>query len=308
MCARRCCCCLNLSKKNRVSPHGLIYKDFPHIINQDGMYLFCRYWEPATTPRAMVMIIHGAGEHSGNYTNITPIFTQLSLFVFAHDHIGHGHSEGLRLRVSQFNHYVRDCIQHIEMMRERYPSLPLYIISHSLGGPIAINVATQKPHYIAGMIFMAPLVQMNPESATPLKMFCAKVMFHLMPNLILGYLDPPWLSSSAEEMQKLINDPLNCHGPYRMRFTVQVLQAVAKLEELLPKINTPLLIVHGEFDKLCGIKGSILLYKGVSSQDKTIKIFKEAFHQLHNEAPDIIVDLQKLIKNWLANRLPPMAK
>ncbi|XP_069793497.1 monoglyceride lipase-like isoform X3 [Narcine bancroftii] len=277
MCPERCCCCAKRPVKNRVSPQGLSYKDLPHIVNQDGNYLSCRYWEPATPSRAMMMIIHGAGEHSGCYTKLTSVLTDLSLFVFAHDHIGQGLSEGQRLKVSSFSTYVRDCLQHIDMMRERHPTLPLFLMSHSLfqGGSIALNILVSKPDTIAGLIFLAPLVQINPESATPCK------------------------------VKKIKEDPLNCRGPYRMRFIVQVLRAVNKLQKLLPKISTPMLIIHGEMDKVCDINGSLLLYKTVASQDKTFKIIKGAFHHLHQEAPHINAELQNLIQDWLKDRLPP---
>ncbi|XP_069793498.1 monoglyceride lipase-like isoform X4 [Narcine bancroftii] len=268
MCPERCCCCAKRPVKNRVSPQGLSYKDLPHIVNQDGNYLSCRYWEPATPSRAMMMIIHGAGEHSGCYTKLTSVLTDLSLFVFAHDHIGQGLSEGQRLKVSSFSTYVRDCLQHIDMMRERHPTLPLFLMSHSL-------------------------------------MCLARVMYLLLPNLSIGSLDPQWLSSSQEEVKKIKEDPLNCRGPYRMRFIVQVLRAVNKLQKLLPKISTPMLIIHGEMDKVCDINGSLLLYKTVASQDKTFKIIKGAFHHLHQEAPHINAELQNLIQDWLKDRLPP---
>ncbi|XP_069793496.1 monoglyceride lipase-like isoform X2 [Narcine bancroftii] len=305
MCPERCCCCAKRPVKNRVSPQGLSYKDLPHIVNQDGNYLSCRYWEPATPSRAMMMIIHGAGEHSGCYTKLTSVLTDLSLFVFAHDHIGQGLSEGQRLKVSSFSTYVRDCLQHIDMMRERHPTLPLFLMSHSLGGSIALNILVSKPDTIAGLIFLAPLVQINPESATPCKMCLARVMYLLLPNLSIGSLDPQWLSSSQEEVKKIKEDPLNCRGPYRMRFIVQVLRAVNKLQKLLPKISTPMLIIHGEMDKVCDINGSLLLYKTVASQDKTFKIIKGAFHHLHQEAPHINAELQNLIQDWLKDRLPP---
>ncbi|XP_051873521.1 monoglyceride lipase-like [Pristis pectinata] len=383
MCTGCCCCCARRPRKDRVSPHGLIYRDFPHFVNQDGNYLFCRYWEPVTPPRALVMIIHGGGEHSGCYMNLTSIFTDLSLFVFAHDHIGHGQSEGKRLQVPSFSIYARDCLQHIDMVRGHYPTLPLFLLSHSLGAPIAFDVVTKKPD-IAGLIFIAPLVRMNPESANALKMCCAIMLYHLMPNLNLGSLDPHWLSSSPEEglllkfwlllifghpvrlgvgrsrdrsrglpaglplglaemaihgsrqravegtapadcpllfwsyvrarvslekehtVQKILDDPLSCLGPYKMRLTIQVLHAVEKLEKLMPSITIPVLIAHGEADKLCDIKGSLLLYKNMASPDKTLKIFKNAFHHLHKEAPDIVAELQTLIRKWLSDRLPPM--
>lgn len=33
------------------SPQGVPYSDLPHIVNADGLHLFCRYWEPSGPPR-----------------------------------------------------------------------------------------------------------------------------------------------------------------------------------------------------------------------------------------------------------------
>lgn len=36
---------------NRRSPQGVPYTDLPHIVNADGLHLFCRYWEPDSPPK-----------------------------------------------------------------------------------------------------------------------------------------------------------------------------------------------------------------------------------------------------------------
>ncbi|XP_072329154.1 monoglyceride lipase-like isoform X1 [Scyliorhinus torazame] len=300
MCAG--CCCPR--KRDRVSPQGVTYKDIPHFVNGAGNYIFCRYWEPKASPRALVMIIHGAGEHSGRYLGIASMLTNHSLFVFSHDHVGHGQSDGKRMHVSDFRVFVRDCLQHFDMIVSRYPNLKVFILAHALGGSMAIYVANERQSYISGVIFIAPMVLLNPESVTPAKMFCAKVMYHLVPNLALGYMDPRWLSRSLKEVKNFENDPLNYHGPYRVKFTVEVLQAVAKLEKVLPSITWPMLILHGDADKLCDIRGSFLLYKKASSTDKTLKIFSKCFHQLHREVPRVQGELFALIGKWIDERLP----
>ncbi|XP_067908258.1 monoglyceride lipase-like [Heterodontus francisci] len=306
MCARCCCCCAAPNRRNsRVTPQGLFYKDVPHFVNADGDYIFCRYWEPKTPPRGLVMIIHGAGEHSGRYRGIASMLTKQSLFVFSHDHLGHGQSEGKRMTVSNFRIYIRDCLQHFDMVVERYPNLKVFLISQSMGGSISIHVANERQNHIGGVIFMAPLVLMNPESATPLKICCAKMLYHLLPNLTVGYMDARWLSRSKKEVSNFQDDLLNYHGPYRMKFTVQVLEAVANLEKLLPKITWPILILHGEADKLCDIRGSFLLYKLAASSDKSLKVFSKCFHELHHELPKVTAEVFALIGKWLNERLPP---
>ncbi|XP_078399153.1 monoglyceride lipase-like [Cetorhinus maximus] len=296
------------SKKDRVTPQGLVFKDFPHFINESGNYIFCRYWEPKTPPRALVMIIHGAGEHSGRYPGIVSMFTKHSLFVFSHDHVGHGQSEGKRMSVPHFRVYIRDSLQHFDMIVNRFPNLKVFILAHAMGGTIAIYVANERQSYIAGVIFIAPLVLLNPESATPAKMCCAKMLYHIVPNLTLGYVDPQWLSRAQKEVKNYENDPLNYHGPYKMRFAVMVSQAVAKVEKILPSITWAMLILHGDADKLCDIRGSFLLYKMAASSDKTMKIFNNCYHQLHREMPRVTAEVFQLIGKWVNDRLPPLAQ
>lgn len=37
----------------RRSPQGVPYSELRHIVNADGLHLFCRYWEPDGPPRSV---------------------------------------------------------------------------------------------------------------------------------------------------------------------------------------------------------------------------------------------------------------
>ncbi|XP_062924502.1 monoglyceride lipase-like [Mobula hypostoma] len=301
-----CCYCPRrpIEADERRTPQGLFYRDLPHFINADGSRLFCRYWMPKTPVRALMMIIHDAGEHSGRYENLVELFLELSLLVFSHDHVGHGQSEGKRLNISDFRIYIRDCLQHIDIMKRQHPNLKLYTISFSMGGLIQIYIMNKRPNIVAGAIFLAPLVLMNPESATPIKMFLAKVMYHMLPRLPLGYIDPHAISTNEHEVVSYINDPLVCNGPVNVKYFVEVLHALSKIEKVFPTISSPLLIMHGDWDALSDIRGSFIMYGKVASIDKTFKIFQSAFHDLHHEQPDIVNEVLASLKAWLMERLP----
>ncbi|XP_067854496.1 monoglyceride lipase-like isoform X2 [Heptranchias perlo] len=302
------CCCFKKAQKgeDRMTPQGLFYKDLPHFINADGNYLFCRYWEPPTPPRALVMIVHSAGEHSGRYSEVVSLLLKHSLYVFAHDHVGHGQSEGEGMMVSHFGIYVRDTLQHIDMMKRSHPHLRIYLFSTSMGGLISLYVANERQNDIAGMIFIAPLVLMNPESATFTKMFCARLLKNFLPQVALGYMDPRSVSRDEEKVIDYIRDPLNYHGPVRVRFATEVLHALIKLEKILPTISTPMLILHGDADKLSDVRGSYIMYGKVASLDKTLKVYEHAAHQLHRELPSVTEEVFKVIDGWLEERLPPI--
>ncbi|XP_074008998.1 monoglyceride lipase isoform X1 [Numenius arquata] len=308
------------------SPQNIPYKDLPHIINADGQYLFCRYWKPAATPRALVFIAHGAGEHCGRYDDLAQRLTGLNLFVFAHDHVGHGQSEGDRMVVSDFHVFVRDSLQHIDLMKKEHPELPILILGHSMGGAISILTVSERPSEFSGMLLISPLVVASPEVATPIKdlalsvislaltssvtacfplpqVFAAKVLNFVLPNLSLGSIDPNAISRNKKEMESYTSDPLVYHGGMKVSFVIQLMNAIARIERALPKLTLPILVLHGSSDKLCDIKGSYLLMDTVQSQDKTLKVYEEAYHALHKELPEVSTSVFTEILTWIGQKV-----
>uniref|UniRef100_A0A8D0AYU4 Monoglyceride lipase n=2 Tax=Salvator merianae TaxID=96440 RepID=A0A8D0AYU4_SALMN len=287
----------------RRTPQNIPYRDLPHLVNADGQYLFCRYWKPATMPRGLVFVAHGAGEHCCRYDDLAQMLTGNSFFVFAHDHVGHGQSEGDRMVVSDFHVFVRDALQHIDLMRKDHPGLPVFLLGHSMGGAISILTACERPNDFSGMVLISPLVVASPDVATPIKVFAAKVLNLLLPNLSLGSIDPNVVSRNKKEVESYTSDPLVHHGGMKVSFVIQLLNAIAKIERCLPKLTLPILVLHGIPDKLCDIKGSYLLMDTASSQDKTLKVYDEAYHALHKELPEVTTSVFKEIQTWIGQKL-----
>ncbi|XP_053325564.1 monoglyceride lipase [Spea bombifrons] len=287
----------------RVSPQGVPYKDLTHFVNEEGQNLYCRYWKPTTPPRALVFISHGAGEHCCRYDDLAQILTGLNISVFSHDHVGHGQSEGERMIVSDFNVYVRDGLQHVDLMKKEHPDLPMFIIGHSMGGAISILMASERPADFSGVILISPLVLPNPESATSFKVFAAKILNHVLPNFSLGCIDPNFVSRNKKEVESYVTDPLVYHGGMKVSFGVQLLNATSRVERALPNFKLPLLLFHGTADKLCDIRGSHLMMDTVPSEDKTLKVYDTGFHALHKELPEVTSSVFQEIENWLLQRI-----
>ncbi|MCJ8734805.1 hypothetical protein PDJAM_G00239570 [Pangasius djambal] len=286
------------------TPQGVPYSELLHIINADGLHLFCRYWEPEGAPKALVFVAHGAGEHCSVYADVAQSLTQHSLFVFAHDHVGHGQSEGERMNIKNFQIYIRDSLQHIDLIRTRYPNLPIFILGHSMGGAISILTACERPQDFAGMVLIAPMIQMNPESATPFKVFIAKVLNHMAPSLSVGSIDPKLISRDPKQVQSYESDELVYHGGLRISFGMQLMAASSRIETELPNISWPFLLLHGTADKLCDIRGSHLMYNQAKSTDKKIKVYDGAYHALHHELPETAESVLQEVITWIIERLP----
>ncbi|XP_054543698.1 monoglyceride lipase isoform X3 [Talpa occidentalis] len=312
----------------RKTPQSVPYQDLPHLVNADGQYLFCRYWKPTGTPKALVFVSHGAGEHCGRYDEVAQMLVGLEMLVFAHDHVGHGQSEGERMVVSDFSVFIRDVLQHVDVMQKDYPGLPVFLLGHSMGGAIAILTAAERPGHFSGMVLISPLVIANPESATtfkdyskilknlmepafrvvntwsprPLWVLAAKVLNLVMPNMSLGPIDSSVLSRNKAEVDIYNSDPLICRAGLKVCFGIQLLNAVSRVERALPKLTLPFLLLQGSADRLCDSKGAYLLMESAKSQDKTLKIYEGAYHVLHKELPEVTNSVFQEINLWFSQR------
>ncbi|KAM5305377.1 monoglyceride lipase isoform 1-T3 [Glossophaga mutica] len=286
----------------RRTPQSVPYQDLPHLVNADGQYLFCKYWKPTGTPKALIFVSHGAGEHCGRYDELAQMLVGLELLVFAHDHVGHGQSEGERMVVSDFHVFIRDVLQHVEIMQKDYPGLPVFLLGHSMGGAIAILTAAEKPGHFSGMVLISPLVLANPESATTFKVLAAKVLNLVLPNMSLGPIDASVLSRNKTEVDLYNTDPLICRAGLKVCFGIQLLNAVSRVERALPKLTLPFLLLQGSADRLCDSKGAYLLMESAKSQDKTLKIYEGAYHVLHKELPEVTNSVFHEINMWVSQR------
>uniref|UniRef100_A0A0G2JYI5 Monoglyceride lipase n=1 Tax=Rattus norvegicus TaxID=10116 RepID=A0A0G2JYI5_RAT len=286
----------------RRTPQNVPYQDLPHLVNADGQYLFCRYWKPSGTPKALIFVSHGAGEHCGRYDELAQMLKRLDMLVFAHDHVGHGQSEGERMVVSDFQVFVRDLLQHVNTVQKDYPEVPVFLLGHSMGGAISILAAAERPTHFSGMILISPLILANPESASTLKdnltitktslekaaevsmawipyafhlwVLAAKLLNFVLPNISLGRIDSSVLSRNKSEVDLYNSDPLICHAG-----------------------------VKGSADRLCDSKGAYLLMESSPSQDKTLKMYEGAYHVLHKELPEVTNSVLHEINTWVSHRI-----
>lgn len=67
-------------------------------------------------------------------------------------------------------------------------------------------------------------------------------------------------------------DELNFHGGVRVSFGMQLMAAASRIEAEIPSIKWPFLLLHGDTDKLCDMRGSTMMYENAPSSDKNIKV------------------------------------
>jgi lysophospholipase len=104
------------------------------------MKLYYRLWKPEH-PQGLLLFVHGAGEHSGQYSHIGMECSHRHLAFIAPDLRGFGMSEGKRGYIRQFKDYLDDLDELVIQLQIQFSELPIFLFGHSFGGLVAIRYA-----------------------------------------------------------------------------------------------------------------------------------------------------------------------
>ncbi|MBV24840.1 MAG: lysophospholipase, partial [Gemmatimonadetes bacterium] len=99
-----------------------------------GGDLHVRLWTPSSTPRAIILVLHGYAEHGGRYAHVAEVLAADGLAVLVPDHVGHGLSEGERALITDFGLVVDDLGATASAASEKLNvTAPLLLVGHSMG-------------------------------------------------------------------------------------------------------------------------------------------------------------------------------
>lgn len=289
---------------------GFLADDNSSFRNADGHKIICRSWTSEGQPRALVFLAHGYAEHSGVpcYETLAMALVGLGCHVFAHDHVGHGKSEGPRAIVDSVDTYVQDLFTHLDTVRQRYPGKPVYLFGHSMGGLLVAAAALKRPKDYAGVVMMAPLLAMDKEQATWFRTTMARFLGRIVPNLPISSLDLSLVSKDPVVVNWMTQDPLRYHGLVRVGWAAAILKALEEVQAKMETFEVPFLIQHGSADKLCDLGGSELFFKKALSKDKTIKVYNDSYHNLLMEPDGVGDQVLRDIAEWYATRVPEVSQ
>jgi acylglycerol lipase len=234
------------------------------------------------SPKAIVALAHGYGEHVGRYGHVIEPLNQREYAVFAVDHRGHGACTGRRASIRRFDNFVDDFHVLVERARSRFPSLPLYVLGHSMGGLIATRYALRYQRDLTGLVLSGPALIVG-ESVPAWQTRVLIVLSRLLPDLPLLPFTSGLLSRDPEVERRALADPLCYHGRTRLGLARELYLAAEDARNHLAEITLPFLVMHGGADKVTSPRGSEMLYQQAQSTDKTLKLWPEDRHEIFNE-------------------------
>ena len=266
---------------------------------ENGRYY--RTWESSKrSVKAVVMIVHGLGEHCERYDALANYLTAKGFNVASMDLPCHGRSDGPRGHIDSFDSYNRAVLNMYDRVQIAYPNKPIVLLGHSMGGLIASRLLLEHQDKFVGAVLSGAAIQ-SPQQPPAWQVLIIKNLAKLFPKMQILQLEADAVSRDPVVVEKYFADPLVSKDKLSARFLVSMFEAMEDVKEHAAKITLPLFVLHGGADVMTDPEGSRLLFNSVSSQNKELKIYPGLFHEIFNEpeAPEIYAEVTQWIESLL---------
>jgi alpha-beta hydrolase superfamily lysophospholipase len=173
-----------------------------------------------------------------------------------------------------------------------------------MGGNLALNYAIRRQPALAGVVVSAPYLRLafNPPA---LKVRMAELLRGIVPSLSQRTgLDTRALSRDPQVKIRYEADPL-VHDKITLSFFTQIHPAGEAIIGRASELTIPTLVMHGGADRLTSPAGAED-FVAKSSGKAELKIWKDFFHEIHNE-PEWM-DVAAFVVAWIENAETPQTK
>jgi acylglycerol lipase len=259
-------------------------------------------WEPDSQPKAVVVLVHGLGEHVGRYAHVGKALTDAGYALIGFDLRGHGKSDGARGHFPSLAVVMQDIHQFFQFISQRHPNLPQFLYGHSLGGLLSLTYIVQNKAGLKGVIVTGAALR-SALQEQKVKIAMVNILGMLLPALIIpSGLDTATISRDKAVVNKYVNDPL-VHDKTSLGLGRSALTAIDVCFANANEISQPLLIMHGKADKLTFASGSedFARFAGERNKDVTLKLWDNLYHEIHNEPEQ--AEVFKVMVEWLDKHL-----
>ena len=271
---------------------------------RDGLNLAIYDWPLPSRqrPRAVVLIVHGLGEHAWRYDTVANLLNEWGFVVRAYDQRGHGESGGGRGALPYDDALLDDLAEVLDDTRRHIAepwSCPLILMGHSMGGVVASSFVQR------GMAPVDGLVLSSPALATGIGALMLKVidlLYRFAPNLALSNgLDASKISHSAVTVEAYKNDRL-VHDRITARLARFIDANGPRVLAAAPRWKVPTLLMYAGADKLVAPVGSSSFASTAPANLLTSKCFQHMYHEIFNEADPSQV--YAALQGWLDRQAP----
>jgi alpha-beta hydrolase superfamily lysophospholipase len=243
--------------------------------------LYYRHW-PATNSKAVVVLIHGLGEHCQRYEHLAADLNQAGYSLSSMDLPGHGKSDGIRGHIDSFEVFEKAVLELYSRTKKSHPDTPIFLLGHSMGGLIAAQLLLNHQDKFQGAMLSGAAIQ-SPQEPPAWQVAIIKIVAMLFPKAKMLALDASAVSRDPAVVEKYMADPMVSKEKLSAQFLISMTDAMQHCKDHAASISLPLKIMHGSADVMTAPSGSQFLHNSVASSDKQVTIYDGLYHEIFNE-------------------------
>lgn len=283
-------------------------------------------WEPEGEVAGVFQIIHGMCEYAERYAPFAKFLNSHGYVVCAEDHLGHGKSVKDKSDLGYFDdkHDYKTVLSDIRTLQleiqKEYPSVPYFIMGHSMGSFFCRNYIARYGSSLAGAVIMGTGFKGGLTTGAALFAIRLNALFFgwrnkskFIKNLAFGAYNKKfkptrtqndWLSENEQNVDNYEKDEL-CGFDFTDNGYCVLLSAIRgackqKTINAVPK-DLPCLFVAGADDPVGdygkGVEKAYGKFKKAGVKSVDIKLYANSRHEILND--DCAEKVQKDILNFL---------
>jgi alpha-beta hydrolase superfamily lysophospholipase len=169
-----------------------------------------------------------------------------------------------------------------------------------MGGLIAASFLLEHQDEFRACVLSGPAIKSD-QAPPAIVIALIRLIAMLAPTAPLIQLDASGVSRDSDVVNAYMNDPLVHHGKLSARLLSEMSAAMKNMLARAGEVHIPIILMHGDADQLTAPSGSIELHEGLASQDKTLKMYPDLYHEIFNEPEQdaVLSDMS----DWLEARL-----
>ncbi|SME92426.1 alpha/beta hydrolase [Pseudogulbenkiania subflava] len=275
----------------------------------DGEILRGWCWLPVTAPRAVVLIVHGMGEHAARYRRFADRLAEAGYAVYAHDQRGHGERprrRGWFAAEEGWNKVVDDVDTVRAHAAARHPGVPLLLFGHSMGSFVSRAYLLRHGQGLAGLVLsatgyrqawlarlmrrVAGLAGRRGGMTTPSRGMSRLVFGSFNLSFLPARTTVDWLTRDPAEVDRYLADPL-CGFDFTPALWQDLFGGIIALEagekrgRDLP--HCPVLLMTGSRDPVSlgryALRQLARRYRRAGLDDITLRVYPGGRHEMLNE-------------------------
>lgn len=270
-------------------------------VDRHGVEVFSRWWA-IDDPRGIVLIAHGASEHSGRYDRFARALNAAGYTAIAIDHRGHGRTGGSPAGAVMGPGGGIAVVDDLDELRSAAQAriddaLPVFLFAHSMGSLIGLAYLTHHAQDLAGAVLCGFAAGIDETAALgELLRGMADAGLRDEPVDVLGDNNGPfepartpfdWLSRDEAEVDRYVDDPLCGDGnPLTYGYLLDLFDVVAPARDRLGAISCPVLVIAGDHDPAAAMGAHATALAdalGTAGVVVDLELYGDARHELLNE-------------------------